>query len=186
MEHVPHFYAKDRAEWREWLEAHHVSESAVRLVYDKGPGRKLHWADIVQEALCYGWIDSRPGKVSDTQSKLYITQRKPKSVWSKINKGYIDGLVASGLMQPAGQAAIDRAKENGAWSALNLSDDLVYPAGLITEFEQHPSARVNFESFSESSRRNALQWIYDAKMDTTRDARIAQIIEAAEQGIRLR
>lgn len=186
MEHVPHFYAKNRAAWREWLDAHHGSESAVWLVYDKGAGRKLHWADIVQEALCYGWIDSRPGKVSDTQSKLYITKRKPKSVWSKINKGYVDELVASGLMQPAGQAAIDLAKENGSWDALNLSDDLVYPLGLSEGFDRSPIAKQHFESFSESSRRNALQWIYDARTDATRDARIAQIIEAAEQGIRLR
>ena len=186
MEHVPHFYAKDRAAWREWLEAHHDSESAVWLVYDKGPGRKLHWADIVREALCYGWIDSRPGKVSDTQSKLYITKRKPKSVWSKINKAYVDELIANGLMQPAGQAAVDRAKENGSWDALNMSDDLVYPAGLTAELMKYPIAKATFESFSESSRRNALQWVYDAKTDATRDARITQIIEAAERGFRLR
>lgn len=186
MDLVPHFYAKDRAAWREWLMANHDDETAVWLVYDKGPGRTLSWADIVQESLCFGWIDSRPGKVSDTQSKLYIAKRKPKSVWSKINKAHIEEMTAKGLMRPAGQAAIDRAKQNGSWDALNLSDDLVYPPELIAGFKVSPTAKKQFETFSESSRRNVLQWIYDAKTKTTRDARIGQTIVSAEKGVRLR
>lgn len=186
MDTAPHFYAKDRASWHEWLETHHETESAVWLVYDKGPGRKLTWPDIVQEALCFGWIDSRPGKVSDTQSKLYISKRKPKSVWSKINKSYVDELIEAGLIQPAGQRAIDIAKQNGSWNALDLSDSLTYPSELIKAFKQAPLAAQNFELFPEGSRRNTLQWIYDAKTDDTRDRRIKEVVEKAKQNIRTR
>ncbi|MDQ4044741.1 MAG: hypothetical protein M3173_04735 [Chloroflexota bacterium] len=80
------FYAKDRAAWREWLENHRATERAVWLICDKGPNRSMSWEDIVQEALCFGWIDSKPGKVSDTQSKINVSKRKPTSAWSKINK----------------------------------------------------------------------------------------------------
>jgi uncharacterized protein YdeI (YjbR/CyaY-like superfamily) len=186
MENVPHFYAKDRALWRGWLVKHHESENAVWLVYDIGAGRTLQWADIVQEALCFGWIDSRPGKVSDTQSKLYISKRKPKSVWSKINKGYVDELQAKGLLMPAGLAAIERAKLNGSWDALNNSDNLTIPPELAAAFAREPETKVNFEAFSESTRRNTLQWVYDAKTDETRMKRIEKIVQSAKAGVRLR
>jgi len=186
MQDAPHFYAKDRTAWRAWLEENHATESAVWLVYDKGPGRKLTWPDIVQESLCFGWIDSRPGKISDAQSKIYISRRKPKSVWSKINKGHVEELTAKGLMWPAGQAAIDIARQNGSWDALNLSDDLIYPLELIAGFEKTPVAKQHFDAFPVSSRRNSLQWIYDAKTEPTRLARVSQIIENAEKNIRLR
>ena len=181
MQDTPHFYARNRAEWRLWLKDHHVSDSAVWLVYDKGVNRTLSWADIVKEALCYGWIDSRPGKVSETQSKIYISKRRPKSVWSKINKTYVSELINEGLMQPAGRAAIDVAKQNGSWDALNLSDALVYPLELVEEFERFPIAAQNFESFPETSRRNTLQWIYDARTDQTRANRVEQVIGNAEK-----
>jgi uncharacterized protein YdeI (YjbR/CyaY-like superfamily) len=186
MNDAPHFYATDRTTWRQWLMDNHDSMAAVWLVYDKGPGRTLSWADIVQESLCFGWIDSRPGKVSDTQSKLYICKRKPKSVWSKINKAHIDVLMANGSMQPAGLAAIERAKLNGSWDALNNSDNLILPPQLAALFDHHPTARANFESFSVSTKRNTLQWIYDAKTDATRANRITQTVESAERNERLR
>lgn len=186
MENAPHFYAKDRATWRRWLADNHDSETAVWLVYDKGAARTLSWADIVQEALCFGWIDSRPGKVSDTQSKLYISKRKPKSVWSKINKGYVDELQVKGLLMPAGLAAIERAKLNGSWDALNNSDNLTIPPELAEAFTRDEQARINFDGFSESSRRNTLQWIYDAKTDETRMKRIEKIVQSAKDGVRLR
>lgn len=186
MNDAPHFYAKDRASWRKWLEKYHDSEVAVWLVYDKGVGRKLKWADIVQESLCFGWIDSRPGKISDTQSKIYVCRRKPKSVWSKINKAHVDELIANGQMRPAGLAAIERAQLNGSWDALNNSDNLIIPPELQAQFDKYPISQSNFEAFPVSSRRNMLQWIYDAKTDTTRANRITQVVDAARNNIRLR
>lgn len=186
MDEAPHFYAKDRKSWRTWLTTHHEKESAVWLVFDKGIDRTMAWQDIVQEALCFGWIDSRPGKVSETQSKIYVSKRKPKSVWSKINKQHVETLIQNGLMQPAGLKAIDIAKNNGSWNALDLSDNLVYPAELKELFDRNTIAKTNFESFPVGTRKNTLQWIYDAKTEATRRRRIIQVLEAAVENIRLR
>lgn len=186
MEHVSEFYAKDRAAWRQWLVEHHETETGIWLVFDKGPGRKLQWSDVVKEALCFGWIDGRANKVSDTQSKIYVSKRKPKGMWSKVNKAHVENLIAAGLMMPAGLAAIERAKENGAWDILNNSDNLILPPELESEFAKHPVARENFEGFAPSSKRLLLHWIYDAKTDATRQKRVTQTVESAERGEKAR
>src|SRR5579859_4246553 len=95
MDAIPEFYAADRQAWRAWLVAHHATERAVWLIYDKGQQhqpRRLPYAAIVEEALCFGWVDSVPGKVSGTQAKLYVSRRKPTSAWSKANKARIEML----------------------------------------------------------------------------------------------
>jgi uncharacterized protein YdeI (YjbR/CyaY-like superfamily) len=186
MENAPHFYAPNREAWRAWLSEHHQTETAVWLIYDKGKDRTMSWQDIVEEALCFGWIDSRPGKVSEKQSKLYISKRKPKSVWSKINKASIERLVAAGQMMPAGMASVAIAKENGSWSALDLSDNLVYPPELVELLAGNPAAKENFENFPTGTRRNTLYWIYDAKTEKTRTSRIQQAYDAARDNVRLR
>jgi uncharacterized protein YdeI (YjbR/CyaY-like superfamily) len=186
MENAVEFYAKDRATWRQWLIEHHESENGVWLIFDKGPDRKLTWSDVVQESLCFGWIDGRAGKVSETQSKIYVSKRKPKGRWSKINKAHVENLKAAGLMMPAGLLAIETAKANGAWDALNNSDNLIYPTELEEKFKDNPVARANFEAFSPSSKRLILHWIYDAKTDVTRDNRVAQTVDSAENGRKVR
>ena len=186
MDNVEHFYAPNRENWHKWLDENHDTESAIWLVFDKGKNRTMSWQDIVEEALCYGWIDSRPGKVSDTQSKLYITKRKPKSVWSKINKLSAERLIKEGRMQPAGMASVDVAKRNGSWNALELSDNLIIPSELSLLFNSNKTAKNNFDSFPVGTRKNTLQWIYDAKTEPTRLRRIEQTFEAAKLNTRLR
>lgn len=186
MKDAPHFYARNRQAWRAWLQENHDKQRGVWLVFDKGKGRALPWEDIVQEALCFGWIDSRPAKLSDTQSKLYVSRRNPKSAWSKINKEHVKKIQDNGLMTPAGQQAIDQAKKNGAWDALNKSDALEIPVEMARQFEQKPIAEQNFGSFSPSSKRAILEWIYSAKTDATRDKRIQQTVELAEKNIKAR
>lgn len=186
MDNVAHFYAKDRKSWRAWLEKNHEKENAVWLVFDKGQHRIMSWQDIVQEALCYGWIDGRARKVSETQSKIYVSRRKPKSIWSKINKQNVEKLIEEDLMQPAGLASIEVAKQNGSWNKLDLSDNLIQPPELMQLFEKNVIAKVNFEAFPVSAKRNALQWIYDAKTEATKLKRIKQVFEAAKENIRLR
>lgn len=184
MNDAPYFYARDRKAWRAWLLKNHDKQTAVWLVYDKGPNRTMNWEDIVQEALCFGWVDSRPGKVSETKSKIYISRRKPKSVWSKINKAHIAELTKNGQLQPAGQAAIDTARQNGSWDALNDSDNLVIPPEMKVLFTAAPEAQKNFDKFSESARRMILQWIYDAKRPETKSARIQKTVELAKQNLK--
>jgi len=181
---ISEFYAKDRTAWRNWLKQNHDKEKAVWLVFDKGPKRTLAWEDIVQEALCFGWIDSKPGKVSETQSKIYVSHRKPKSVWSRINKAHVEKLVHSGLMTSAGQKVIDEAKANGSWDALNKSDKLEMPPDLVDLLKKNITAQNNFESFSPSSKRIILEWIYAAKTEATRRNRITQTVELAAQGLK--
>lgn len=186
MNDTPLYYAENRHSWRRWLAENHATSRAVWLVYDKGANRKLSWQDIVQEALCFGWIDGRAGKVSETQSKLYVSKRSPKSVWSKINKDHVENLIATGLMTPAGQAAIDEARRNGSWDALNKSDALEIPEDLAIMFETHQVARDNFKRFSNSSKRIILAWIYDAKREETRAKRVLETVRLATQNIKAR
>src|SRR3977135_3254464 len=96
------YYAADRADWRQWLVENHDKHDSVWLVFDKGKNRKLLYDDIVEEALCFGWIDSRGGAVDDAKSKLYMSKRKPKSAWSQSNRDRVKTLLAQGLMAEAG------------------------------------------------------------------------------------
>ncbi len=186
MDKVPQFYASDRRAWRLWLEKNHDRESAIWLVFDKGKNRTMTWQDIVKEALCFGWIDSRPGKVSDDQSKIYVSKRKPLSVWSSINKLNIAKLIDSGQMTPSGIASVEIAKRNGSWQALDLSDNLVQPPELMNAFVSSPLAKKNFEAFPVGVQKNILQWIYDAKTDVTRAKRIQLTVDSACKNTRLR
>lgn len=186
MKDVPQVYAKDRATWRQWLEKNHDKEKSVWLVFDKGKNRTLSWTDIVQENLCFGWIDGQAGSVSDTQSKIYVSRRRPKSGWSKINKQHVDDLIAAGLMTPSGQSVIDEAKRNGTWDILNKSDALEIPPELQKLFTKHPTAQKNFEAFSNSSKRVILEWIYAAKKEETTMIRINETFEAAKNNQKVR
>jgi uncharacterized protein YdeI (YjbR/CyaY-like superfamily) len=186
MAEVSEFYARDRAAWRGWLEKNHDKEKAVWLIYDKGPNRALTWDAIVQEELCFGWIDSKAGRVSDTQSKMYISPRNPKSGWSKINKAHVEYLVAHNLMRPAGQKAIDIAKQNGAWESLDNVENMVMPKDLIAALAKNKQAKKYFNAFSGGSKKMILFWIYSAKKDETRAARVAKTVELAAQDIKAR
>ena len=155
-------------------------------MFDKGKHRTMSWQDIVEEALCFGWIDGKAGKVSETQSKIYVSRRKPKSVWSKINKQNIQKLIDEKRMQSAGMKSVETAKLNGSWNALDLSDNLIIPSELSSLFKIDKSAEDNFNNFPVSVRKNTLQWIYDAKTELTKMNRIKQTFEAAITNIRLR
>jgi uncharacterized protein YdeI (YjbR/CyaY-like superfamily) len=181
---IQEFYAKNRKAWRDWLIKNHNKETSVWLIFDKGESRTMDWEDIVQEALAFGWIDSRPGKVSDTQSKIYVSRRKPKSVWSKINKAHIDFLLKNKLMHTSGLEAVRIAKENGSWDALNKSDNLELPDELKKLLKKNKKANTNFTNFTDSSKRAILQWIYSAKREETMLNRIKQTVELAEKNIK--
>lgn len=181
---APEFYAKNRAELRAWLAKNHETESSVWLIYDKGKDRTLSYDEIVEEVLCYGWIDSVPAKLSDTQSKLYLSKRKPKSVWAKTNKVRVEKLVAAKLMTKAGLRAVEVAKQNGSWDALNKSDNFEIPSELEALFMKHPKAKDFYDGLSSSSHKIILEWIYQAKTDETRMRRIRETVELAGQGIK--
>lgn len=184
MDEASVFYAKDRAAWRQWLKENHTKEKGVWLIYDKGAARTMAWEDIVQEALCFGWIDSRPAKLSETQSKIYVSKRNAKSAWSKINKEHAAYLLKAGLMPPAGQVVIDEAQRNGAWDALSKSDALEMPPEMIALFDKDAKAKRFYDAMPPSSKKLILEWIYSAKKEETQRARIMQTVELAAIGIK--
>lgn len=181
---TPQFYVKDRHEWREWLAKNHDIETSVWLVFDKGKNRTINYDEIVEEALCFGWVDSVGGTVDDTKTKLYISKRKPKSAWAKTNKARIEKLTKLGLMAPAGIEAVKIAKQNGAWDALNKSDAFELPPELTQLLRENPQAKEFYDAMPPSSHRIILEWIYTAKTPETKIKRIRETVDLAAQGIK--
>lgn len=181
------FYAPDRTAWRGWLSQNHAtrSEGVWLVFYKKLTGKPtLTYDESVEEALCFGWIDSLPRKLDDQRHMLWFTPRKPKSVWSKVNKARLPALEANGWMTDAGRAAIELAKANGAWSAIDQSENLVVPDDLATAFAANETARDRFDSFAPSARRGILQWIGSAKRAETKRKRIEETVTLAQQNIK--
>lgn len=175
-----------RAEWRDWLQNNHMLDEGVWLIrYKKGSGKPiLEVNDVVEEALCFGWIDSLPRKLDDERSMLYIAPRKPGSNWSALNKKRVAKMIKAGLMTSAGQEKIDAAKVDGSWTALDEVEALVIPDDLAETFDQYPDAQGNFEAFPRSVKRSILEWILNAKQATTRQKRIEETARLASENIR--
>ena len=173
---APLVQCETRAEWRAWLEANHATATSAWLVtWRTGSGRPvLGYEAGVEEALCFGWVDSRPGNVDEHRSKLYYAPRKRRSGWARTNKARVERLIAAGLMAPAGLVAIERAKANGGWEMLDEVEDLVVPLDLQAALDASPPAAANWEAFPPSARRGILEWIRQAKRPETRAARIAE------------
>jgi len=174
-------YAASRAEWRQWLTANHRTYQGVWLVYYKvrSPKPSIRYSDAVKEALCFGWIDSKVKTLDDERYQQIFTPRKPKSVWSKLNKQYVEELVAQGLMTDAGLEKITAAQQNQSWFALDEVEALVIPEDLAQALSADERADRNFAEFNPSTKKNVLFWISSAKRPDTRLRRINQTIEAA-------
>jgi len=175
--------APSRPEWRKWLAAHHTQPEGVWLIlYKKESGqRQMAYADAVEEALCFSWIDSLPRKIDAARYKLLFSPRKKGNVWSALNKRRVAQLEAAGLLMPAGRAKIEAAQQDGSWNLLNSSDALEMPTDLGQTLATNAVAQQNFAAFSESSRKQILQYVANAKRPETRQKRIAQTVELAAQ-----
>jgi uncharacterized protein YdeI (YjbR/CyaY-like superfamily) len=181
---APRVHVTDRAGWRAWLSENGAHSGGIWLVYDKGPGRRLSAADITEEALCFGWIDSVPRRLSDTRAMLYVAPRKPRSSWSRLNKERVEWLRAAGLMTDAGEAAVAVARQNGAWAALDVVETLIEPDDLVAALDARPGARSQWDAFPPSARRAILEWLGAARRPETRQARLRRIVDDAAQGRR--
>jgi uncharacterized protein YdeI (YjbR/CyaY-like superfamily) len=177
-------HPKTRAGWRSWLKKNHARCDGVWLIYYRTSTgrRRLSWEDAVREALCFGWIDSKVKPIDDERYKQIFTPRKPRSVWSKINKQYIAELIEAELMTDAGLRAVDVAKKNGAWSLLEPVDALIVPADLESALRGSKHAREAYEALSESAKRAVLYSLYSAKREETRAKRLADALAALEGG----
>ncbi|MDB5323819.1 MAG: hypothetical protein JWN40_5450 [Phycisphaerales bacterium] len=172
-------HPKTRKAWRTWLSNNHAKSKGVWLIFHKKSANKdrLPYADAVEEALCFGWIDAMIRPIDAHTYMQWYCQRKPKSVWSKLNKTRVEKLLAAGQMTSAGQAKIDLAKSNGQWSHLDAVESLTLPLDFAKALRAAPGARNHFDSLSPSARKILLYRIHDAKRPETRAARIAAATE---------
>ena len=184
----PIYHAETRPNWRAWLEHNHTSSRGVWLCsWRGGTGRpRCPYPEVVEQAICFGWIDSTAALLDDSRSLQLVTPRRAKSPWSRINRRRAADMEKRGLLTDAGRAAINAAKANGWWSISDPVEDLVEPADLAVALGQHRRARANWGRFPPSARRQMLWWIVSAARPETRANRIATVIDEATHGRRAR
>lgn len=171
----------DRAALRAWLERFSDTSTGVWLVTRKGPERTIDYAEVVEELLCFGWIDGQARGLDDRESMQWVAPRKPGSAWSRPNKERVERLLEAGLIRPRGLAVIEAARTSGRWTALDEVEQGIEPPELCAALDAVPAARAAWDGFPRSARRALLEWLSTARTEATRDRRIAAIIgEAAE------
>lgn len=170
-------------EWRAWLEENHDESSGVWLVsWKKATGRPfVPFTDVVDEALCFGWVDSKINKLDEERAMRLFTPRNPKSPWSRINKEKVARLAAQGRMAAAGMKLVEGAKADGSWNIYDEIEDLVVPPDLASALEENASAGDYFGNFPDSSKKNILWWVKSARRPQTRAMRIAKTVALAAE-----
>ena len=188
MAKAPHnsIHPKSRAEWRTWLEKNHTRTEGVWLIkYKKATGKpRVDYEESVEEALCFGWVDSKGNKLDDERSMRWFAPRKKGSGWSRPNKERVERLIKAGLMAPAGLAKVGAAKKDGSWNVLDAVEALEIPPDLAKAFSKNRTAKKFFDAFPRSVKRAILEWISNAKKPETRAARILDTVTKAERNIR--
>ncbi|OIQ22950.1 YdeI family protein [Lacinutrix sp. MedPE-SW] len=181
-------YFKTHIEWREWLHTNHDNNEGIYLIFYKVSHEKqsMRWEEAVKVALCYGWIDSTVKSLGDGKRRQYFCKRKPKSMWSAVNKKHIEVLIAKNLMHKTGFDSIKIGKQNGSWTALDAVEKGIIPEQLQTAFNNNPNAFKNYKNFAPSYRKSYLYWLNQAKRETTKQKRITEIIKLCEANIKSR
>ncbi len=171
-------YVKDRKSWRAWLSKNHAKQKELWLVfYKKHTGKPtVSYEDAVQEALCFGWIDSTVRRLDDERYIQLFTPRKAKSNWSDLNKRRVKILIKQGLMTEAGLRKIEEARKDGSWKNLDAVEKLKVPADLVKALASNKKAGNNFTALSPSRKKAFLYWIGSAKTEATRAKRIAETV----------
>lgn len=177
---------KSRADWRKWLEDNHQVRQSIWLVYYRTSTNvpSLSWSEAVDEALCFGWIDSTKKTIDEERYMQYFSRRKPTSTWSKINKDKIAELIQNDQMAAAGLESIATAKKNGTWTLMDDVEKLIIPEDLRAALNKNENALAFFQGQSKSIRKQMLHWVVVAKRAETRQKRIAEIARSAAEGMR--
>lgn len=173
----PQTRAKDRAAWRRWLAQHHASETLVWLVFaKKGSGlASVSYADAVEEALCFGWIDGQLAQVDAQRFAIRFTPRRSKSIWSKANVERVERLIASGSMTAAGLAVVNAAKKAGSYAAAyRVSDDVDMPPELETALAKSARGRKAWDALTHATRRAWMRQVLSVK--ATRATKATEVI----------
>jgi uncharacterized protein YdeI (YjbR/CyaY-like superfamily) len=186
MKDVEDYCPNDKKDWRKWLELNHNQKDAVWLIFykKKSPNYNLSWSDSVDEALCFGWIDSTKRAIDSEKYKQYFSKRKAKSNWSKVNKDKVKTLIDQNLMEEEGYKSIEIAKQNGSWTILDGVEALIIPEDLKEEFANYKGSIEYFESLSKSVKKMLLYWVISAKRKETRQKRILEIVENASNKLK--
>jgi uncharacterized protein YdeI (YjbR/CyaY-like superfamily) len=182
----PIYHPRDAAAWRSWLEHHHASARGVWVASWKPSTDRpaVPYDRLVEEAICFGWIDSTAGTLDDERRLQLMTPRKAKSGWTRLNRQRVADLEAAGRMTDAGRKAAEVAQANGWWSLYDSVEDLVEPPELATALDAVPAARAAWDAFPPSARKQMLWSVVTAAKPETRASRIAKIVREAEQGRR--
>jgi uncharacterized protein YdeI (YjbR/CyaY-like superfamily) len=180
------FHATSQKEWRKWLQKNHATEISVWLIIYKKESKvqTVYYPEAVDEALCFGWIDSKPNKRDAESYYQFFSVRNPKSNWSKVNKEKVERLLATNQMTAAGQKMIDLAKKTGTWNALDEVEEAAVPIDLQKQFDKNKTALKNWSAFPPSTRKGILQWILNAKLPATRQKRIDETVGLAAKNVR--
>ena len=176
---------KSQAQLRAWLKGNHnVKESIWLVTYKKPSPHYLPYQHIVEEALCFGWIDSLPRALDEKRTMIRLSPRNPKSSWSKINRDRVAQLIDEKRMAPSGLKIINEAKQNGSWDNLKALDKMTLPKDLAKALKANSTAQRNFVAFPPSTKRAILEWIQQAKTSITREKRISNTVTLAAKNIR--
>jgi uncharacterized protein YdeI (YjbR/CyaY-like superfamily) len=180
-------YFVSSAEWREWLEHNHKAATEAWLVHYKKGTKKpgVSYREALDEALCFGWIDTKLKSLDKESFKLRWVPRQPGSLWSKQNKDRAEELVEQGRMTGAGLASIEEARKSGNWDkAYTLLTRWDTPEDLRKALAQNPQALAQFEAWANSHRNQYIHWVNSARTQATRDKRIAEVVRRAEANIK--
>ncbi|TRZ43531.1 YdeI/OmpD-associated family protein [Robertkochia solimangrovi] len=177
------YYPKSRVEWRKWLVENHDTKTSVWVIFYKINTDKasVSWSDAVDEALCFGWIDSKKQKIDEFSYRQFFSRRNPQSIWSKVNKNKVQRLIANGSMTAAGLKSIETAKQNGSWTHYDKVEELIIPNDLKMALAKEKIAMEYFEGLSKSSKKILLYWVISAKRSETRQNRIEEIFKSASK-----
>ena len=186
MSEIQKIFVEDTGQLRDWLKENHAQKESVWVVkWKKGFGQTyISYDEIVDELLCFGWVDSLPRKLYEMITMLRISPRNPKSNWSKVNKDKVDRLIKEGKMEEPGQIMVDKAKGNGAWNFLDDVEKLIIPDDLEKAFGDNTKAKYYYDRFPNSSKRGILEWIKNAKQESTRKKRIEETVAKAAENIK--
>ncbi len=182
----PELYFKTDVEWRQWLSENYDASEGIYLIFYKIETKipSMRWEEAVKVALCYGWIDSTVKSLGNGKRRQYFCPRKPKSVWSALNKRYIKELTEAGLMHESGFKIIELGKQNGSWTALDDVEKGIIPEDLQKAFDANSKAFENYQNFAPSYRKSYLYWLNQAKREATRQNRIAKIVELCAANVK--
>jgi uncharacterized protein YdeI (YjbR/CyaY-like superfamily) len=174
-------HPKTRKQWRAWLAKHHARSEGVWVAgYRTGTGKpRVEYSEIVEEALAFGWIDSRAKTLDDDRSLLWLAPRRPTSAWSRSNKERVARLEREGVMTDAGRRVVEAAKASGAWTLLDAVEALEVPEDLAEALSSNEAAQRHFDAFPASSKKIILTWIATAKREETRKRRILETVRLA-------